>query len=97
MSNKNNIDLSYNERLAKIEEQAKEIERLKKAVTKKVEIAVLEGERDHKEIERLKKEREWLLSRYVKDSYVYIYYPHMEMKEIRSSVETEMQQALKEK
>ena len=47
------------------------------------------------EIERLRKEKEWLISRYVEDSYTYIYYPHMEMEEIRSSVEAEMQQVLK--
>lgn len=48
------------------------------------------------ENERLEKEKEWLLSRCVEDSCKYIYYPHMEMEEIRSSVEAEMQQALKE-
>ena len=47
--------------------------------------------------EKLRKEKEWLISRYVEDSYRYIYYPHMEMKEIRASIEAEMQQALKDR
>ncbi len=71
-----------------------EVERLKRRVENKTEIQILEADRDHEEIERLKKEKEWLIN---KIGHIYSASETASITiRMKDELLEEMQQALKE-
>jgi len=88
------MDVVYYDKTMK--QQGKEIEQLKEEIKNKVEIQILEMERDHKEIDELTKQKEWLVTNFAQiysDAYSGI---DETLEDIKKNVCLKMNKELKE-
>ena len=80
-----------------ITNQRNEIIRLRKVVDTKIEIQILEADRNHEDVKKLEEEKEWLLSGYVDTQYFPNSMNMVDKSQIRGDIIRRMQKALKEK